>query len=94
MTSSLSELIADQWQPIETARRDGTHILLGYLDKSGKFAARSGYYRPDIHAGRTKQPCPAWVCTMDTVLLDQRATHWMPLPSPPRALDQKGSSNG
>lgn len=81
-----SSLVAGQWQDIDSAPGDGTHILLGYLDQSGTFAVRSGYLMPDVHYGRTKHPCPAWVCTMDMRLLDPRATHWMSLPSPPRTL--------
>lgn len=66
----------DQWYPIATAPRDGTIILLGYLDKSGyKFAVRSGYWK-QVHRDANKSWVWAWVCSMDPVLLDQRATHW------------------
>ena len=72
-----------KWEPIDTAPKDGTNVLLGYLDVSGKFGVRSAYYVPDIHFGRTKEPAPVWVCNMDKIIIDQRATHWQPLTPPP-----------
>jgi hypothetical protein len=61
---------AQQWQPIGTAPRDETPILVvalfrgeriqlvGYLDADGIFSASVGYFQYDV-------------------------THWMPLPTPP-----------
>lgn len=66
------------WQSMDTAPRDGTVVLLGYLDKSGKFAVRSGYWKQMFYNSDTF----AWVCSMDPVLIDQRATHWAPLNIP------------
>lgn len=61
---------------------EGLQVLLGYLDKSGKFAARSARYRADIWDGARKRICPGWVCTMDGHLIDDRATHFMPYEAP------------
>ena len=58
-----------EWQPIETAPRDGTEILLwedGYI--LGSWVEEYGYFAdPDGHLWKNRQP-----------------THWMPLPAPPQ----------
>lgn len=72
-----------KWEPIETAPKDGTSVLLGYLDKSGRFAVKSARFELITAFPRKEGPWSAWVCTMDPCLVCQRATHWMPLPAPP-----------
>lgn len=82
--SDLSSLIADLWQPIETAPKDGTHILLYVkLDepREKEVGIDVGFY-----VTHRNDDFLAWSYVA-------RPTHWMPLPSPPRALQAKGSSN-
>lgn len=67
------------WLPIETAPKDGTPVLLGYSDTRGKFAARSAKWAENTIFPARGKLYPAWVCTMDPHLVDQRATHWMSL---------------
>ena len=64
-----------EWQPIETAPKDGTLVLVWDEDTGGAFAAQflvevTGWGNPgewmDWHGMRLLQP-----------------THWMPLPDPP-----------
>lgn len=70
------------WKDISTAPKDGNVILLGYRDKRGKFAVRSGYWHL-VHANSADKPWAwAWVCSIDPVLLDQRPTHWAELNLP------------
>lgn len=78
---------AEDWQPIETAPRDGTRIIL--LRKNGPVF---GCWDDDRYSTK---PRPYW--THDQVRafgnVDARKvppTHWMPLPAPPRDLSQGG----
>lgn len=67
-----------EWQPIETAPRDGTLVLLWW---DGDFAP-VGFWQD------------GWVYTMTQarnldgavidILLGYEPTHWMPLPEPPK----------
>lgn len=73
-----SQSRADQWQPIETAPRDGTHILVfpalmgvplvsSWEEKSKEFKF-VGFWRNPM----TEQPVP------------YKPTHWQPIPAPPK----------
>lgn len=70
------------WQPIETAPRDGTEIVM--LDAAVK-TATVGYWMSDvdwINAGKllgAALVAPSWFPLATP-------THWMPLPAPPEAL--------
>ena len=74
---------ATAWSPIETAPKDAEMILLGYLDVSGKFSARTAEWALVHPRSSDKEWAYAWVCKMSDRLVDQRATHWQPLPKPP-----------
>lgn len=73
-----------KWQPIETAPKDGSRIMLG--NKFGVWMAdwRSVYqsgYRPD-------NPWASAMLNHDHIKYRPAAywppTHWMPLPEPPK----------
>ena len=87
-----------EWQPIETAPRDGTDILLmsndapglpgGVADKcwAGNTAV-AGWWGDERDGGQ-------WICYMSMVQdpeLHFEPTHWMPLPAPPNG--QAGKEN-
>ncbi|MGX5719876.1 hypothetical protein [Shinella zoogloeoides] len=76
----------DQWQPIETAPKDGTRILLvGGVFHDIPFA---GYWNFSPYA-----PDRPWTTVVGRLTLYEHCpTHWMPLPSPPRT--KEGESNG
>ena len=63
-----------EWQPIETAPKDGTPILL--LIKSPRNAIQASF------SGSCWVDC--WCAFVDPY----EPTHWMPLPSPPQALKE------
>jgi hypothetical protein len=59
------------WQPIETAPKDGTRILLWVLSQ---YDPREAVGRWDSHG--------YWAIDYNDVPCDP--THWMPLPAPPK----------
>lgn len=71
-----------EWQPIETAPRDETTILVGnFRDPSWSFLQHVVYWN-ETDLGTPDHP---W-CINDTEegLHKDYPTHWMPLPEPPR----------
>ena len=68
------------WHPIETAPKDGQHLMLGMADE--QYVAE-GYY---------DEAADAWFPPLqsDTDMPDMRIypTHWMPLPAPPSRANQ------
>lgn len=65
-----------EWQPIETAPRDGTLVLL-YV---GRFAV-DGFYL--LHWEPKAGAAGAWVDDSGRGLVGE-PTHWMSLPEPPK----------
>lgn len=61
---------SDGWQPIETAPKDGTQILVAY---AGWAWVEIASYDEDLRA---------WMITNDDAA-DDLPTYWQPLPSPP-----------
>ena len=64
-----------QWQPIETAPKDGRPVIVR-LDEGEIIVAR--FSRDKIGTGwwdEHANSCQSWA--------DANATHWMPLPDPP-----------
>ena len=72
-----------QWQPIETAPKDGTEVLL--YQPRGAFKPWKGRIRDwAVNIGYWHQPGNPehpgyWMGNRQ-----MRPTHWMPLPEPPR----------
>jgi hypothetical protein len=62
------------WQPIETAPKDGTRLLL---------FSRRPWDRP--HVGYYCGPPHGWVT--DHGWCGPKPTHWQPLPEPPKEAD-------
>ena len=72
-----------QWQPIETAPRDGMPVLLYYVNPGGQ--SEMGMWRSEIRVGRgeVRQGWRYLRSHSATYDLDHQPTHWMPLPAPP-----------
>jgi hypothetical protein len=73
LESMMRRVDAMAWQPIETAPKDGGALLGCYLTDSSS-VTRVMFW--DDEDGR-------WVTAGGG--LSHQATHWMPLPAPPRA---------
>ena len=69
-----------EWQPIETAPKDGTEILL-FCD--GPFKDIGLCYWRDDHV------MTGWTWGLEQPF--NFATHWMPLPAPPSNAELKSS---
>ena len=67
--------IMTDWQPIETAPKDGTVVLI-FEPSREKWKINSAYWPNHWH-----KPC--FLSAGQGVMLD-KATHWMPLPEPPK----------
>jgi hypothetical protein len=74
---------AAEWLPIETAPKDGEHILLA----RGRVPCGVGYKPEFVCEARWHDDMAAWVFgnALDPLLVDQDdpPTHWQPLPDPP-----------
>ena len=70
------------WQPIETAPKDGTSILLGCnYERMGKQRVTRAWWERGMWA-----EAMYWSEDDQEFLISQcafRASHWMPLPTPP-----------
>lgn len=77
----------NEWQPIETAPKDGTEIIV-----YGQFAGEIGgvHKVPTIgvamwDGGRTDYAGFEWdACGTDAYAVWWKPTHWMQLPEPPK----------
>ena len=80
--ATVTNLKSQQWQPIETAPKDGYNVLL--CDVRGRI--HIGSFRTDLN---DEDGEPLWLandhndysCGLASTPIS--ATHWMPLPAPP-----------
>lgn len=76
----------EQWQPIETAPKDGTRILLYYPARTLFSSATTvfGRWEAEVHA---KKPRPYWSSDISfigiTAHRESPPTHWMHKPAAP-----------
>ena len=68
--------LAQSWQPIETAPKDGTQIIIAV---AGDEYEPSWAWWSDRHR--------AWFIPHTSIAYQMEPTHWMPLPPPPEAKD-------
>ena len=67
----------DRWQPIETAPKDGSYVLLAGKRRED---IASGYWPQSAYAGNG-----AWIWPF----VHKHPTHWMPLPKAPAMQEDK-----
>jgi hypothetical protein len=76
-------MVTDTWQPIETAPKDGTYVLV-YPATWGGMSCSVAQWAEDKYA---KTPRPFWTRLDDlgkvTISRQKPPTHWQPLPQPP-----------
>jgi hypothetical protein len=81
------EMVVDGWQPIETAPKDETVIILGRRMHDFGFIRGYGYFE-----GKPGSFLSGWITTgFDPVMSNlglAAPTHWMPLPKPPENKEQ------
>ena len=75
-----------QWQPIETAPRDGTRVL---LVTKYKLVCEAFYSTPEKHIKGGSPPQYGWCTSYNEDdpfynSYEENPTHWMPLPTPPQ----------
>ena len=73
------------WQPIETAPRDGAEILLIKVYKGRVFSPVVARFVSNWCAGGAWEICEDPECYFEHYLW--KPTHWMPLPQPPEKDD-------
>lgn len=71
-----------EWQPIETAPKDGT-VILAYRKDAGIFEAH--YVSPAEMIASDDEKL-AWFTTDGEDLTNDLPTHWQPLPKPPEGV--------
>lgn len=75
------------WQPIETAPKDGTEVLV-YGQWAGEIGGKGdfGMFAATYGGPGREYPAHEWdVVGVDGYSAWVRATHWMPLPAPPKS---------
>lgn len=77
-----------EWQPIETAPKDGTLLLLWEQYESEPFIGSWYAFRSEWEASRTHYDTDGNAYVIDRVY-SPGVTHWMPLPAAPAATTGK-----
>jgi hypothetical protein len=78
----------NEWQPIETAPKDGTDIIVGY-DFASVWIVHVAFWRGvDLDMGFTEDDVGWWSYKTTSVAQEQLGgyyapTHWIPLPKVP-----------
>lgn len=80
-----------EWQPIETAPRDGTAILI-YMPEASRLKVREACWATPWE-GAPDEQCywmtPHGPAGRGYTILPMSVTHWMPLPEPPSNVRAK-----
>lgn len=72
-----------QWQPIETAPKDGTEVLLFEIVSDDVGRPKPYTYSGNYDQGRLEKYYKTkWRC-LEYDAFDRCPTYWMPLPKPP-----------
>ena len=69
-----------EWQPIETAPKDGSVFIIGRDDSEHHAYSGTAYWLNGYFRDSADMPSVRWVAP----------THWMPLPTPPCSVGSVG----
>lgn len=72
-----------EWQPIDTAPKDGTVVYVWLSVKLNKYAA----FDFNMKLAQWLADAGEWRIEGVGGNVPQRPTHWMPLPSPPKGTE-------
>jgi hypothetical protein len=77
-----------EWQPIETAPKDGTEVILGW-DMASVWIVRNGWFHDGNDWRGFDLDDVGWWSYRHSVTQEKlegydTPTHWMPLPEPPK----------
>lgn len=72
---------ASAWQPIETAPKDGTVILVWHVTKTNPYAG----FDINVKAARFLPDLEEWQVSGVGGTVPPKISHWMAIPQPPEA---------
>lgn len=75
--------MSNEWQPIESAPRDATPILI-YTPGHDRKPVCEAWWAHDYEGGPGYWMTPIGPAGRGYTILEKAVTHWMPLPAPPR----------
>ena len=75
--------MASEWQPIETAPKNGVAVILYYPDLRGAVLVGSYHVDITIRDGVERRRHEGWETGTFMPLAKCEPTHWMPCPAPP-----------
>tara|TARA_R110000764_G_scaffold116029_1_gene202950 strand:- start:17863 stop:18231 length:369 start_codon:yes stop_codon:yes gene_type:complete len=75
---------SDGWQPIETAPKDGTKVILRFKTDEGKIEVLDGWFRQDGTEYKNKWERISSSADSYSYFSFGKITHWMPLPDTPK----------
>jgi hypothetical protein len=84
-----------EWQPIETAPKDGRKLILFYMNRNNKARTVMATWVTDEEAAETDtdgvgleagwyESIDNWSDYSQVAIFEGEPTHWMPLPLPPK----------
>lgn len=86
-TRTTAKPTSDAWLPIETAPRDGTHILVCRWPVTGRWSCNKVWW------GKGDFDSKRWIMSSRSKLR-YLPTHWQPLPLPPVDTAAQAGQNG
>jgi len=74
-----------EWQPIATAPKDGTPVLIYCPGSGGRWKVCEAWWAFEYEGGRGFWSTPHGPAGRGYMILPEAATHWMPMPEAPNA---------